>query len=344
MRLHFFKRERYNNAIMNTILKLSHHQHSGRMRPHEHTSYLPLAFLVFGVGVMLSALSITTYVQASPGPEAGSIGLSGTMPAAPPKTGAVINSPTNGQHFTISPITVSGTCPAETLVEIFKNDIFAGSTPCEKNGTFSVQIDLLYGQNILTAQVYDVLNQAGPVSKTVTVFYDTPLPQGAPSTYLNFSGSQLLLETDAIYRGIFPNQNLNVPISIIGGTPPFAVNAQWGDNSNEIIPRGDNSTFNATHAYKRPGIYKITLQGVDSKKLVAFLSVAAIVNGQPASFVSSSTPPKSFNKLLLLLPLLAIAASLVFSFWMGERREKKLLGVGKPQTPAIGASPQAPAQ
>jgi hypothetical protein len=331
---------------MQTKLKSISNKHTGRLHEHEHTSYLSLAFLVFVVGVLLMSISINTFVHAATpysGPEAGSIGLSGVMPAAPPKTGAVINSPSNNQHFTTTPITVSGTCPANTLVEIYKNDIFAGSIPCESKGTFSVQIDLLYGQNVLTAQVYDVLNQAGPVSKSVTVFYDTPLPQGAPSTYLNFTGAQLLIETDAVYRGIFPNQTLNVPISIIGGTPPFAVNVQWGDNSNEIIPRADNSTFNASHIYKRAGIYKITLQAVDSKKLVAFLSVAAIVNGQPAPAANTSSTPKSPNKLLLLWPLLAVAASLVFSFWMGERREKRILGVGKQQTPAIGINAQTPA-
>jgi hypothetical protein len=325
---------------MHNSFKISPHNHSGRLHPHEHTSYLPLAILILGVGILLMAFSITAFVHASPGPEAGSIGLTGTMPAAPPKTAATIKSPLNNQHFTTSPITVSGSCPADTLVEVYKNDIFAGSIPCDKNGTFSVQIDLLYGQNVLTAQVYDVLNQAGPISNSVTVFYDTPLPQGSPSTFLNFTGAQLIIETDAVYRGIFPNQTLNIPINIIGGTPPFAVNVQWGDNSNEIIPRGDNTTFNASHIYKRAGIYKITLQAVDSKKLVAFLSVAAIVNGQPAAVGTTNSTPKSANKLMLLWPLLAVAASLVFSFWVGEQREKKILGVGKPQTPAIGVNAQ----
>lgn len=327
-------------------LKLSHPSYSGQLRPHEHTSYLPLALLVLVVGVILSGLSFYSFANAATpynGPEAGSIGLTGTMPAPPPKVAATISSPANGQHFTTSPITVKGTCPKGTLVEIYKNNIFAGSTPCEDDGTFSIQIDLLFGQNILKAQVYDALNQAGPESVTVTVFYDSSLAKAAPATFLNLTGSQLLINTDAAFRGTFPNQALNVPITIIGGTAPYAINVQWGDGTNQLISRSDNTTFNATHVYKKPGTYKITLQATDSKGLVAFLTVAAIINGKPDVIAASTSSKPPVNKLLVLWPLFAIIATAVISFWIGERREKKILGANKVPTPAFGTIAQTPA-
>jgi hypothetical protein len=304
---------------MRAHLKISHHQYSGQLRPHEHTSYLPLAVLVLAVGVLLATFTIKAQA-APPPPEASSISLSGAVPAPPPKTSATILSPTNNQHFSTTPITVTGTCPKGTLVEIYKSNIFAGSTPCDGSGNFSLQIDLLFGQNSLTAQVYDSLNQAGPVSKPVVVFYDSALAQASPTTFLSFSGAQLLLQTDAAYRGSFPNQSLNVPIT--------------------VIARGDNSTFNASHVYKRPGTYKITLQGSDSKHLVAYLSVAAIINGKPDLVASTAANPPS-SKLLLLWPLLAIAVTMVVSFWLGERREKRLLAATQNKTPQFGVAPQA---
>lgn len=322
-------------------LKLSHHQHSGRLRPHEHTSYVPLAILALIVGFALAAFTVTTTAQ-SPGPQSGSVGLTGTMPAPPPKTAATINAPSSQQRFSTSPIKVSGSCPTGTLVEIFKNNIFAGSAPCEGNGSYSLEIDLLFGQNILKAIVYDALNQAGPESNSVTVFYDALLPQPAPSSFFDFSGAQLILNTDAAFRGAFPNQKLNVPISVIGGTPPFAVNIQWGDSTNEVLSRSDNSTFNRSHAYKKPGTYKITLQGRDNKNLAAFLTVAAIVNGQPELFASSTPSKPSANKLLVLWPAYAIATTFIISFWLGERREKKILGKStKDQAPPFGVMPQS---
>lgn len=332
-------------------LKISQHKHSGRLRPHEHTSYVPLACLVLLVGVLLAISSVSTFA-ASPPPESNSVSLTGTVPAAPPKTAATINSPANGQHFTTSPVTISGTCPPGSLVEIYKNDIFAGSSLCSTKGTYSLQVDLLYGQNSITAQVYDDLNQAGPVSKTVTIFYDAVPPSGAPLGLLNFSGTQLVLDTNAVYRGSFPGQILNVPVTIIGGAEPFAVSVAWGDSSNQIIPRGNNTVFNASHTYQKAGTYQITLQATDSQQRVAFLTVAAIVNGQPSAVLtaanggngSGGSKSSTANKLLMLWPMYAIVATLVVSFWMGERREKHVLALAtaiQPPGPPIGTIPHA---
>lgn len=329
---------------MKEKLKIIHNSHSGRLRPHEHTSYITLFVVIFFVGILLVGFSISSYVSAAPPPpQAESVGLTGIMPADPPTVGATIDTPKNQQHFNISPITVAGTCPLGTLVEIFKNNIFAGSTPCETGGNYSLQIDLLYGQNQLFAQVYDALNQAGPPSASTTVFYDASPAIGASLSFLNFGGSQLLLNTDAIYRGTFPGQELNVPLSIIGGAAPFAINVEWGDSNNNVIPRSDNSVFNATHTYEKAGTYKVTFQASDSQQQAAFLAVAVVVNGQPAVLSSGSAQGKTslLNKLLVLWPLYAVIVTLVTSFWLGERHEKKLMlrhGFRQQQTP-IGTTP-----
>lgn len=306
-------------------LKISHHKHSGKLRPHEHTSYLPLAILVLAVGVVLIICSVSGQVNASPGPSSGSVGLTGTVPKAAPTVAATITNPHDQQHFGTTPITVSGTCSQNTLVEIYKNDIFAGSTPCSDKGTYSLQIDLLIGKNVLVARVYDVLNQAGPDSTPVTVYYDAVAPSTAAMNLLNFSNSQLLLNADAVFRGAFPNQPLNIPVSIIGGSSPYAVNVQWGDSGNSVIARNDNQTFNATHTYHKPGTYQITLQASDSQGRVAFLMIAAVVNGQPSvtAVASVSKPPS--NKLLVLWPLYTATIATVVSFWLGEQREKHLV-------------------
>jgi hypothetical protein len=99
-------------------LKIIEHKHSGKLRPHEHTSYLSLAIMVSVVGILLAIFSIKSFANAATpydGPEAGSIGLTGTMPSKPPTTGATILKPTSGQHFSSTPITVSGTCPKDTF-------------------------------------------------------------------------------------------------------------------------------------------------------------------------------------------------------------------------------------
>jgi hypothetical protein len=307
---------------MRNWLKLSHHEHSGRLRPHETTSYAPLALLLVAVGL---TLTVCTVSAATPGPASSSVSLTGTMPGSPPKTAATITTPHAGQHFGTSPITVAGSCPANTLVEVYKNDIFAGSTICTSSGSYSLDVDLLVGQNVLVARVYDSLNQPGPDSNSVTVFYDVLPTQSAALNPLSFGGAQLLLVTDAVYRGVFPQHELTVPITILGGSPPYAVNVTWGDGKSQIIPRANNEPFNASHTYAKSGNFAITLQGTDSVGRVAYISVAAIVNGQPTVLPASSTKKLFTNKLLLLWPLYTSAAAVTASFWLGERREKHLL-------------------
>lgn len=331
---------------MKEQMKISHYRHTGQMLAHEFTSYLPLALLVFIAGFVLTLFTFSDVALGSTpysGPEAGSIGLTGEVPAPPPKTSATITSPSNGQHFRSSPVTISGTCPLGTLIEIYKNNIFAGSSACDNNGKFSLDVDLLFGQNIITAIDYDALNQAGPVSNSVTVYYDSVLPQTDPLAQLDLGGAQMLLNTNSVYRGSFPGQQLNVPVTIIGGKPPYAVTVEWGDSSDKVIPRGDNLTFNAPHTYQKPGTFEITFKGVDSQQRAAFLTVAAIVNGQPGVIASSKTLKNSINKLLVLWPLYAIAATMLVSFWLGERREKRILNkLNAAQHPPLGTVPNPP--
>jgi hypothetical protein len=305
---------------MHHWLKISHHSHSGRLKPHELTSYGPLALLLIVVGVLLTISTVSAGTLTG----TGSVGLTGIMPGPPPTVAATISVPGQGESFTTSPVTVRGNCPKGTLVEIYKNNIFAGSTACDSSGNYSLSVDLLIGQNQLVARVYNSLNEPGPDSNTVTISYNALPFQGSPIAALNLGGNQLLLNTDAVYRGTFPGQQLAMPINILGGVEPYAVNVQWGDSGNSIVPRNNNLQFDVNHTYDSAGTYQITVQGSDSQGRVAFITVAAIVNGQ-ATPISSGSSSKPMNKLLVLWPLYTSAVAIVASFWMGERREKHIL-------------------
>lgn len=306
-------------------VKLIKHHHTGKLRPHAYTSYLPLIVLLLITAIPLSAY--TTFAL-SPGPESRSISLTGTVPGKPPTVAAVITSPADGKRFSASPIEVSGTCPANTLVEIYKNDIFAGSTICTTTGTFTMQSDLMIGQNTLIARVYDALNQAGPDSNKVGVFYDLLPSQSAGIVPINFGGPQIILSTDAVFRGTFPGQELTMPLTLLGGVAPFAFNIQWGDGGNNVMARNNNTSFSAGHTFQKPGTYQMSIQATDAGGRVAFLSVAAIVNGQPESVAatsSSGTNTGALASVLALWPLYVSLVAVVLSFWFGEIREKRVL-------------------
>lgn len=289
-------------------------------------------FLLLLCAGVVAMFTITTQA-ATPysGPEAGAIGLSGKVAEPPPTVGAVITRPASGQHFSATPITVSGTCPKDTIVELFKNDIFAGATNCKADKTFGLDIDLLYGPNALVARVFDALDQAGPDSNTVTVYYDALPAQAAPLNSSNLNDIQLLLRSSPVYRGTFPNQEFKLPLEIIAGTGPYALNIDWGDNKSDLISRSDGLAFSAPHAYARPGSYQVTIKATDAKGRLAFLTVLVIVNGRAETAGTTGTPSSPTTKLSLLIvwPLLIFLILLIISFWLGERREKhKLQSLG----------------
>lgn len=187
----------------------------------------------------------------------------------------------------------------------------------------------MIGQNILQAKVYDALNQEGPASPAITVFYDALPNQGAPLSSLNFGGDQLVLNTDAVFRGAFPGKEMSIPIDIIGGRAPYAINIQWGDAQNTVLSRPDNSSFRTVHTYDKAGTFQLSLQATDADGRVAFLTVASVVNGQPdpIAAASATTPAdrNAFEHIIALWPVYTAMVAVVVSFWLGEQREKRML-------------------
>lgn len=305
-------------------MKLSHRSRTGRLLKHTHTSYLPLFLLVAATALPLT--TATLYAQ-SPPPQSESASLTGTMPGEPPTQAAVIESPVDLGRFSTSPVTISGTCPANMVVQIYKNDIFAGSVVCSANGRFSIEVDLLIGENNVIARVYDALNQEGPPSQTIKVFYDALPPQSTSLSPLDFGGAQMILNTDTVFRGIFANKAFKVPVSIIGGRAPYALNVFWGDTSNDVLVRNDGSPFNLEHTYQRAGTYQMNIQATDTDGRVAFLSVAVIVNGAPGTGAISTSTGGGFQSTLIftLWPAYVAIMSIVGGFWLGEVREKRVL-------------------
>ena len=251
-----------------------------------------------------------------------------TIKTITPTQAATIKQPIDLGRFTSSPVPISGSCPAGTIVQIYKNDIFAGSTICSANGTFTVEIDLLIGENTIVAKVFDSLSQEGPSSQTILIYYDALPPQSTSLAPLNFGGAQMLLNTDTVFRGIFPNKELSVPVSIIGGRAPYAVNVFWGDTSNDVLVRNDSSAFTLKHTYKRAGTYQLNIQATDADGRVAFLSVAVIVNGADTAAVGAtgeSSTSNPFNLVYSLWPVYVAIVAVVGGFWLGEVREKRVL-------------------
>jgi hypothetical protein len=299
-------------------------EHTGKIRPHRHTSYAGLVFALVLVGVLL--LGVSWAAQAAVpavNPQQGSVGLSGTVPGPPPTTAATILSPHSGSHTSSIPITISGTCPAGTFVEIDKNNVFAGAVQCQDDGTFSLLVDLFDGANTLVARVADALGQFGPDSAPVTVFYDAPslaLPSGSV-------GKQLFLQTSTTVVGGNPNQQLSRTVTIVGGVGPYAVSWDFGDDATSLVSAASEGEVRVSHAYERPGVYRVIVRATDSAGNSAFLQFVTVVNGPVAAYGANGNKGLGAlpGQLLAAWPLYAVALIMVGFFWLGEWREVRKL-------------------
>jgi hypothetical protein len=246
-------------------------------------------------------------------PQQGSVGLQGEIKKPPPDKPAIITLPGNGQTFTSTPITVAGICETDLLVEVYKNNVFGGSTVC-KNGSFSLQVDLFDGQNDLIVRVYDSINQAGPDSTTVSVTYNAPKISIGP---------RITLVTAYAKRGANPGSVLDYPITISGGLGPYALSVDWGDKTPaDLQSRPFAGEVSPEHTYKQSGLYTIIMRATDSGGNVAYMQVVGIGNGpiqQTDKTVAGGTVIT--NTKVIWWPLVVALVLIIVAFWLGKRQQ-----------------------
>lgn len=150
---------------------------------------------------------------------AATLDVTASVPAVPPSGPATIMQPFDQQHVSEIPVTVAGTCPDASYVKLYRNSNFSGVAQCD-SGNFQIQTDLSEGENSLQARVYNVTNDEGPTSPSITVFYDVvtaePEPPASPPTTLEVAN----VETADYQGGAVQQASVNPTIS--GVAPPFS--------------------------------------------------------------------------------------------------------------------------
>jgi hypothetical protein len=276
-----------------------------------------LVFVILGSLVFIT--KDVSNVHAVTNPQNGAIGLEGTINSPPPTQAATIAIPANGQNFTSSPITVSGLCKDGLLIEVFDNNIFAGSTECS-NSSYGLKISLFNGTNSLVSRDYDALNQRGPDSNTVTITYTS-------AQFIAF-GTQLTLESNYSQLGANPGSQLSWPITINGGTSPYALSIDWGDGTpSTLMSVVTAGPLSLTHTYQLAGTYTVTVQATDKNGQPAFLQVVSVISG-PIHHVASSTTSSSTTKTEIVtisiwakIAMLCLLILIIIAFWVGRRYE-----------------------
>lgn len=274
------------------------------------------ASLLILASAVIVALQLPISAAAVTNPQAGSIGLEGTISTAPPARAPTITTPSNGASFTTTPITVSGLCGSGLLVKIFDNNIFVGAVVCG-SGSYSLKTDLFGGRNDLLARQYDSLDQSSPDSNVVTVSY--------ASAQFAAPGSQLTLTSQYARLGADPGQELDWPIVLAGGSGPYALSVTWGDGSNASLQSVTQSgTVTIKHTYTTAGSYQVTVQATDANGQTAYLQLVGVANGA-ASQRNTSQSATQIKTVVIWWPLLIMLPLLLLAFWLGRRHELYIL-------------------
>jgi hypothetical protein len=254
----------------------------------------------------------------------GAVGLTAVVPADAPAEPPTILSPTNGTSSRESTVTVRGSCKTGLIVRVYRNDIFSGSGLCE-GGAYSIIIDLFGGRNSLTAKSFDALDQSSPVSNTVDVQSVTDVEVAAPS--------KVILSSVFASRGSQSGNEFSWPFTLGGGTGPYAVTIDWGDDTIEPISVSFAGDFIAKHIYKLAGIYKVTVKAVDSRGATSYFQVVAVSSGEIKGAISAESNVNTAAPALRIIggslfywwafPMAFFAAA--STFWLGKRHENHRL-------------------
>ena len=250
----------------------------------------------------------------TPEPKPGSFGLAATKLQAPPTEGASITTPGNGSSFSTSPITVSGICPSDLLVQVYDNGVMVGSVMCV-NGSFSLQVSLFAGTNELSVTVFDNLEQAGPKSNAVTVTYN--------DTSFRAFGALVTLTSSYGRRSAAAGSELSWPLQLAGGTGPYAFSIDWGDGSTaDLRSQSLAGLITILHTYKKAGIYQVNIKVTDVNGVSAFLQVIAVSNGQVDTAATTEKPTSTtVTTKILWIPAAVALVLLAPTYWLGRRSQ-----------------------
>lgn len=304
-------------------------------------AYPLFIFLLLCTGVLLIAWTFKT--------GAANINVTAKVSDSFVTDPAVITAPTEGSRFTSIPIDVHGTCPTSpsytaAYVKIYDNDVFRGSAICDGSAEFSLSIDLFPDENSLTAHIFNSTDDEGPVSTAVTVFYDVPqpppqTPPSEPATPNSPKPSNPanppIIKTTFVYKGYHVGDQIEWPIEITGGSPPYAVSVDWGDGNADLISRPQAGEFKISHIYSQSGGFKnsytIKVKVTDAAGGTGFMQFFVIVapeNIQQSGNIFNKPIPKlgsGLNWLWVAWPAYLLVTLMAISYKLGEREELLIL-------------------
>lgn len=287
-------------------------------------------FLLLCVGVFMAGMTAFSFAE--------SYTVHAKVSAPLPTLPGSITSPTDQTHVTGPAMTISGDCPADTYIKLYQQDVFSGMAVCgSSDSTYHIDVQLQPGANSFYARIFNLTDDEGPLSDTITVWYDVPVqPQQASpvtkSPARTVSALPLLIKVeDYHYKVHESGQLIRWAVRIEGGTAPYALTVDWGDGTTTTTSQATSDTFEISQSYNPSTagdtVYTIKLEATDAGATKSWLQLATVVHvpgsgtGAGAAISSSGGGGSLPTWLQIAWPSYGIVALMAISFWLGERQE-----------------------
>lgn len=307
---------------MRRLLHLQHPAHTGKILPHHHTSYRSLFIVMVFFSIALAGIHHS--VRAN-----DTLLVLAKVSAAIPTTGAVITAPVDQSETSDKTVDVSGTCqylPPATIISLYSNTAFVGSTVCSPDSTFTLSITLQIGENQLLAKTSNSTDDYGPDSNSVRVTYTpqtppTPVPPTQPNspdrlpdpsssapTPIPNASFNLSLRSKYTYLLFGPGKAAEWAGSIEGGTAPYSLTIDWGDGTSTRRDNLPGEDISITHAYTKWTTYFVLVTARDASGAVFEQRIAAVTPYSDPTF--SGKPTDTLYERLLISAIWGNVAAL----------------------------------
>jgi hypothetical protein len=319
---------------------------------HPFSIFLILCFVVFTIDWTFQVLADSYSIQAE-------------ILAPILEVGATITSPTDHEILTSAPIAINGTCPDNSYVNIYINNLFSGTNTCTDQ-TFTIPVDLFAGDNNIIAKDFNVTNQQGPSTAGIIVVLNLPVVANSGNNTLSTAiinpsessvpaAPTLVIESTYYYQTFTAGNTYSWEITLDGGQPPYTLLINWGDNTTSKLIFNTDPTFKISHKYSNSGYYNVIIKASDAINNTRTLQLSALIKQPGSPTILGNTKPtptpvtSTTNKSISLVSRVGsffksskqwlwaawtsiiIVILMLISFLLGEREQKsQLLKKNKP--------------
>lgn len=232
------------------------------------------------------------------------------------------------QEVSVSP-TISGLAPAYSDITVtFHSVVSTCKTKADARG---VWICTLANELVLGLHQVDVVAVTPEGQTLVFPSFKVLVKDGQPT--LKQARPSIVLKSEYQYQVKKAGELFEWQVGVSGGTPPYSISVDWGDDVVEQLGHPDQSLITLSHAYSAPRDYPVLVTITDAAGTSATMQWVAIVKDSLAYAAFVSTHKGGVGAVLdtarqwlwIVWPVYIAVVLMVLSYWIGEQEGARRL-------------------